>query len=159
MLELDYKKAECWRTDAFELWCWRKLLRVPGTVRRSNQSWGFDQTISLGKSVLNIHWKDRCWNSSTLVTWCKELTHWKIPWCRERLKAGGERDDRGWNCWMTSLTPLIWVWPSSGSWWYYLTISSSPAPSIFAFNLSLHQGIFQWVGSLHQVAKVLELQH
>ena len=55
------KEAECWRIDAFELWCWRRLLRVPWTVRRSNQS-------ILKKSVLNIHWKDWCWswNSNTL---------------------------------------------------------------------------------------------
>ena len=48
---------------------------------------------------MNIHWKDWCWswNSNTLSTWCKELTHWKRPWCWEILKAGGEEDDRGWD--------------------------------------------------------------
>ena len=51
-------------------------------------------------SVLNIHWKDWCWSSNTLATWCKELSHWKRPWCWERLKAGGEGDDRGWNGWI-----------------------------------------------------------
>ena len=64
------KKAEHWRIDAFELWCWRRLMRVPWTARRSNQS-------SLKrKSVLNIHWKDWCWswNSNTLATPCKQLT-------------------------------------------------------------------------------------
>ena len=67
------------------------------------------------KSVLNIHWKDWCWswNSNPLVTWCKELTHWKRPWCWERLKAG-ERDDRGWDGWMASLTRWTWVAVSSG---------------------------------------------
>ena len=77
------KKAEHRRIDAFELWCWRRLLRVPWTARRSNQS-------IPKKSVLNIHWKDWCWswNSNTLATWCKELTHWKRPWCWERLEAG-----------------------------------------------------------------------
>ena len=61
---------------------------------------------SLRKSVLNIHWKDRCWswNSSTLATWCKELTHLKRPWWWERLKAGGEGDDRGWDDWKASPT-------------------------------------------------------
>ena len=85
------KKAEHWRIDAFELWCWKRLLRVPWTARRSNQS-------IQRKSVLNIHWKDWCWswNSNTLATWCKELTHLKRPWCWERLKVGGEGDDRGW---------------------------------------------------------------
>ena len=84
------KKAEHWSIDAFEPQCWRRLLRVPWTARRSNQS-------ILKESVLNIHWKDRCWswNSNTLATWCEELTHLKGPWCWERLKAGGEGDDRG----------------------------------------------------------------
>ena len=83
------KKAECWRIDAFELWCWRRLLRVPCTARRSNQS-------ILKKSVPNIHSKDWCWswNSNTLATWCKELTPWEKYWCWERLKAGREGDDR-----------------------------------------------------------------
>ena len=62
-------------------------------------------------SVLNIHWKDWCWsrNSNTLATWCEELTHWKRPWCWERLKAGGEGDDRGWDGWMASPTQWTWV--------------------------------------------------
>ena len=89
------KKAECQRIDAFNLW--RRLLRVPWTKRRSNQSI---------KSILNIYWKDWCWSwsSNTLATWCKELTYWKRPWCWERLKAGGEGDDRGWDGWMASPT-------------------------------------------------------
>ena len=72
------------------------------------------------KSVLNIHWKDWCWcwNSNTLATWCQELTHLKRPWCWERLKAGGEGDDRGWYGWMASLTRRTWVWVSSRSWWW-----------------------------------------
>ena len=60
------KKAEDRRIDAFELWCWRRLLRVPWTTRRSNQS-------ILKKSVLNIHWKD--WSSNLLATWCEEWSH------------------------------------------------------------------------------------
>ena len=51
------------------------------------------------------------------VTWCEEMTHWKRPWCWERLKAGGEGDDRGWDGWMASLTQRTWVWASSGRWW------------------------------------------
>ena len=90
------KKAECRRIDAFELWCWGRLLRVPWTARKSDQS-------NLRKLVLNIHWKDWCWsgNSNTLATWC-ELTHWESPWCWKRLKAGGEGVDRGWDGWMAS---------------------------------------------------------
>ena len=107
------KKAKCWRINVFELWCWRRLLRVPWTLRSSNQS-------ILKKSVLNFHWKDWCciWNSNTLATWCKELTHWKRPWCWEGLGAGGKGDDRGWDGWMASLTRWTWVWVNSGSWWW-----------------------------------------
>ena len=76
------KKAEHWRTDAFELWCWRRLLRVPWTARRSNQS-------ILKISFLGVHWKDWgwSWNSNTMAIWCEELTHWKRYWCWERLKV------------------------------------------------------------------------
>ena len=107
------KKAEHWRIDGFELWCWRRLLRVPWTARRSNQS-------ILKESVLNIHWKDWCWswNSNTLATRCKELTHLKRPWCWERLKVEGEGDDRGWDGWVASLTQWTWVWVKLRSWWW-----------------------------------------
>ena len=62
------------------------------------------------------HWKDGCWswNFNTLATWCEELTHWKRPWQWERLKAGGEGDDRGWNGWMASTTRWTWVWAALG---------------------------------------------
>ena len=71
------------------------------------------------RSVLGVHWKDWrwSWNSNTLDTWCKELTHLKKLWYRERLKAG-EGDDRGWDGWMASLTQWTWVWVSPGSWWW-----------------------------------------
>ena len=58
------------------------------------------------------------WNSNPLATWCKELTHWKRPWCWERLKAGAEGDARGWDVWMASPTRWTWVWVNSGSWWW-----------------------------------------
>ena len=105
------KKAKHWRIDAFELWCWWRLLRVPWTARRSNQS-------ILKKSVLNIHWKNWCWswNSNTLATWCEELTHLRRPWRWERLRVG-EGDDRGWDGWMALPTQWTWVWVNSGSWW------------------------------------------
>ena len=77
------KKAECQRTDTFELRCWRRLLRVPWTARKSNQT-----ILKEISPVLNIHWKDWSWSwsSNTLATWCKELTHWKRLWCWERLR-------------------------------------------------------------------------
>ena len=77
------KKVKNWRIDAFELWCYRRLLRVPWTSRRSNQS-------ILNEINPDILWKDWCWSSSTLATWCEELSYWKRPWCWERLKAGVE---------------------------------------------------------------------
>ena len=58
------------------------------------------------------------WNSNTLATSCKELTHWKRPWCWEGLGAGGEGDDRGWDGWMASQTRWAWVWVNSGSLWW-----------------------------------------
>ena len=106
------KKAECCRIDAFKLWCWRRCLRVPLTARKSNQS-------ILKEINTNIHGRDRCWSwsSNTLATLCEELTHWKRPWCWERLKAGGEGGDRGWDGWMASLTQWTRVWANSGRWW------------------------------------------
>ena len=98
---------------AFELWCWRRLLRVPWTARRSNQS--ILKEISPEYSLEGLMLKLK---SNTLATWCKELTHWKTPWCWERLRAGGEGKDRGWNGWMASLTQWTWVWVNSGSWWW-----------------------------------------
>ena len=106
------KKAEHWRIDAFELWCWRRLLRVPWTARRSNQSILKEISPEYSWEGLMLNW-----NSSTLATWCEELTLSKRPWCWERLRAGGEGDDRGWDGWMASPTQWTWVWASSGSWW------------------------------------------
>ena len=57
-------------------------------------------------------------SQSYSFSWCKKLTHWKRPWCWERLKVGGEGDNRGQIGWMESLTPWTWVWASSGSWWW-----------------------------------------
>ena len=105
------KKAECQRIDAFKLWCWRRLLRVPWTARRSNQS--ILKEISPGCSLKDWCWS---WNSNTLATWWEELSHLKRPWCWDRLRAGGEGDDRGWDGWMASLTQWTWVWVDSGSW-------------------------------------------
>ena len=79
---------------------------------------GDPSSPSQRRSVLGVHWKDWCWNSSTLATSCEELTHWKRPWCWEGLRAWGEGDDRGWDGWMASLTQWTWVWVDSESWWW-----------------------------------------
>ena len=107
------KNAERWRIDAFELWCWRRLLRVLWAARRSNQSIlkEINPEYSLEGLMLKL-------KSNTLALWCEELTYWKRLWCWERLKAEGEGDDRGWNGWMAWPTQWAWVWVSSGSWWW-----------------------------------------
>ena len=113
------RKAEHWRIDAFELWCWRRLLRITWTARRSNQSVlkeiNTEYTFSIGLMLKDWCWS---WNSNTLATWCKEPTHWKRPWYWERLRAGGEGDDRGWDGCMA--TPTLWTWVrvNPGSWWW-----------------------------------------
>ena len=83
------KKAECWRIDAFEVWCWRRFLRVPWTARRSNQS--ILKEISPGCSLEGLMLK---LNSNTLATWCKRLTHLRRPWCWKiegRRRRGRQR--------------------------------------------------------------------
>ena len=90
------KKAEYERIDAFELWCWKGLLRVPWTTRRSNQS-------ILKKSVLNVHWRDWFWSwkSNTFATLCEELTHLKDPDagkdCGQEEKRMTEDEMVGWH--------------------------------------------------------------
>ena len=98
MWELDHR--ESW---ALKDWCfWTVVLEK--TLESSLDSKEIKPVNPKGNQVLSIHWKDRgwTWSSNTLATWCKELTHWKSPWCWEKLKAGGEGDDRGWDGWMAS---------------------------------------------------------
>ena len=99
-------KAECWIIDAFELWCWRRLLRVPWTARRSNQS--LLKEISPGCSLEGLMLKLKLQYSGHLM---------QRLWCWEGLGAGGEGDNRGWDGWMASATRWTWVWVNSGSWW------------------------------------------
>ena len=107
------KQAEC-RIDAFELWCWRRLLRVPWTARRSIQS--ILKEISPRCSLEGLMLKLKLQYFGHLMQ--KKLTHLKRPWCWERLRAEGEGDDRGWDGWMASPTQWTWVWVDSGSWWW-----------------------------------------
>ena len=109
------KKAECRRIDAFELWCWRRLLRVPWIARRSNQS--ILKEISPG--CLFIGRTDA--EAETPIPWPPHVKSWLIgkkPWCWEGLGAGGEGDDREWDGWMASPTQWTWVWVNSRSWWW-----------------------------------------
>ena len=106
------KKTEQQRIDAFELWCWRRVLRVPWTARRSSQS--ILKEISPEYSLEGLMLKLKLQYFGHLI-W---ITHWKRSWCWERLKAGGEGDDRGWDGWMASLTRWAWVWVTSGCYWW-----------------------------------------
>ena len=107
------KKAEHRRIYAFELWCWRRLLIIPCSARRSNQS--ILKEISPEYSLEGLMLKLKL---QYVATWCEDLTQWKRPWCWESLKAGGEGDNRGQDGWMASPTQRTWVWASSRSWWW-----------------------------------------
>ena len=107
------KKAERWRIDAFEMWCWRRLLRVPWTARRSNQSIWKETNSEYSLEGLMLKLKLKLQYFGHLI---EGPTHWKKPWCWERLRAG-EGDDREWDGWMASLTQGTWVWASSRRQW------------------------------------------
>ena len=111
MLGVSWHK--CRRIDAFELWCWRRLLRVPWTARRSNQS--ILKEISPGFSLEGLMLKLKLQYFGYLIRRVDSLE--KAGWW-ERLRAGGEGDERGWDGWMASLTQWSWVWVDSGSWWW-----------------------------------------
>ena len=130
------KKAELRRTDAFELWCWRRLLRVPWTARRSNQSIlkGIGPEYSLEGPMLKL----KLQYFGHLMQRTDSL---KRPWYWESLKRG-EGDDRGWDVWMTSLTRWTWVWVNSGSWWW------TRKPGVLQFMESQRVG-HNWVTELN----------
>ena len=109
MCELDHK--ESWTPKN---WCfWTVVLRktpesplnckkIKRVNPKGNQSW-----IFIGRTDIEA------WSSNTLATWCEEVIHWKRPWCWERLKAGGEGDDRRWDGWVASPTQWTWIWANS----------------------------------------------
>ena len=106
------KKTKCRRIDVFELWCWR-LLRVPQTARKSNQSIlkEISPEYSLGGLMLKLklqYFGYLMWRTDSF----------EKTWCWERLKVGGEGGNRGWDGWMASPTWSTWVWVSSRSWWW-----------------------------------------
>ena len=113
MWELTIKKAECWRIDAFELCCWRRLespldyKKIQPVHPKGDQSWVF-----IGRTNVEAE------TPILFSTWCEQLTHLKRPWCWEGLKAGGEGDYRRWDGWMASPTQWTWVWEKSASWWW-----------------------------------------
>ena len=139
MWELDYKESWDQRIDAFERWCWRRLLRVPWTAKRSIQS--ILKEISPGCSLegMMLKLKLQYFGNSS-----EELTHWKRLWCWEGLGAGGEGDNRGWDGWMASLIRWTWVWVNSGSWWW------TGRPGILQF-MGLQRVRHDWVTELNWI--------
>ena len=112
MWELEYK--ESW---ALKNWCFWTCV----VVEDSWESLGLQEITPINpkgnQSRIFIGRTDAEAEAPILATWCKEPTHWKRPWCWEKLKVGGEGDNRGWDDWIASLTQWTWVWASSGSWW------------------------------------------
>ena len=106
-------KAEHWRIDAFELCCWRRLLRILWIARKSNQS--ILKEISPGCSLERMMLKLKLQYFGHLM---RRVDSLEILWCWEGLGAGGKGDDRGWDGWMASLTQWTWVWVNSGCWWW-----------------------------------------
>ena len=120
----------CWQNYGFSsspVWMWE----VDHKQGWSQKNWCFwtvvlEKTLespldckikpvnSKRKSTLNIHWKNWCWSSNTLATWCKEPTYWKRTWSWERLRAGGEGSNRRKDGWIASPTQWTWVWANSG---------------------------------------------
>ena len=94
------------------MWCWRRLFTVPWTARRSNQSILKEITPEYSLEGLMLKLKFQFF-----ATWCKEPAHWRRFWSWERLKAGGEGDDRGWDGWMASPAQWTWVWGNPRRWW------------------------------------------
>ena len=112
-VRVGLKKAECRKIDAFELWCWRRLLRVPWTARRSNQSIlkEFNPGYSLGGLMLKL-------KLQYFGHLMKRVDSLEKTWCWEGLGAAGEGADRGWDGWMASLIWWTWVWVNSRSRWW-----------------------------------------
>ena len=107
------KKAERWRMDAFELWCWRRLLRILWTARISNQS--ILKEISPECSLEGLMLKLKLQYFGHLM---QRANSFEKTLMLGRIEAGGEGNDRGWDGWMASLTQWTWVWVNSGSWWW-----------------------------------------
>ena len=105
------KKADHWRIDAFELWCWSRLLGVPWTARRSNQS--ILKEISPGCSLVELILKLKLQYFGHLMG---QTDSFEKTLMLGKMRAGGEEYDRGWNGWMTSPTLWTWVWVDSGNW-------------------------------------------
>ena len=107
------KKAERRRIDAFEVWCWRRLLRIPWTARRSNHS--ILKEISPGCLLEGLMLKVKLQYFGHLM---RRADSFEKTLMLGKTEGGRRKDNRGWNGWMASPTQWTWVWVSSGSWWW-----------------------------------------
>ena len=144
MWELDYKESWVLKNWCFWTVVLEKTLESPLDCKeiqpvhpKGDQPWVF-----IGRTDVEAE------TPNTLATSCKELTHWKRPWCWERLKVGGEGDNRGWDCWMASPTQWTWVWVDSGSWWW----TGRPGVLWFMGSQSVRH---DWVTELKWILKVI----
>ena len=112
-VRVGIKKAECWRIDAFELWCWRRLLRVAWTMRKYNQSNLKEISPECSLEGLTLKLKLQYFGH---LLW--RADSFEKTLILVRLKPGGEGDDRGWDGWMASPTQWTWVCVNSGCWWW-----------------------------------------
>ena len=131
------KKAERWRTDAFELWHWRRLLRVPWTARRSNQS--ILKEINPGISLEGMMLRLKLQYFGHLMR--------RVDSLEKTLMLGGigvrrRWGHRGWDGWMASLTWLTWVWENSRCWWW------TGRPGVLRFMGSQRVG-YDWATELN----------
>ena len=130
------KKAEHRRIDAFELWCWRRLLTVSWTAMGSNQSVLKEIRPEYSLEALMLKLKLQYFGHLM-----QRAYSFESPWCWERLRAGGEGDNRGWDGWMASPTQWTWVWVNSGSWWW------TGRPGVLRF-MALQRVGHDWVTKL-----------
>ena len=107
------KKAECRRIDAFELWCWRRLLRVSWPEKRSNQSILKEISPEYSLEGLMLCWISKCLGHLMWRTDSSEKTL-----MLGMIEGGRRGDDRGWDGWMASPTQWTWIWVNSRSWWW-----------------------------------------
>ena len=131
------KKAECWRVDAFELWCWRRLLRALWTARRSNQS--ILKETRPGCSLEGLMLKLKLQYFGHLM---RRADSFEKTLMLGKIEGRGEGDNRGWDGWMASQTQWTWVWVDSGSWWW------TGSPGVLQFTESLRVG-HDWVTELN----------
>ena len=106
------KKAEHRRIDAFELWCWRRLLRFPWTARRSNQSIlkEISPWVFIGRTDAK---------AETPILWPPHVKSWLIGKDSDAGRDWGQEEKGwGWDGWMASATQWTWVWVNSRSWWW-----------------------------------------